>query len=177
MTGWTGSLDERAVSKIDIAISAIRAARAQEQAEQEPVGLKFPRDTTSWTGGWTIDYKTIRSVDDAIEGNEFKPCIESVEQVLLALEKVYAAPQPVKSLSAQDLNDLEVETKWAGDSHEFDRIVNAVVAKIKPVRTKDLTDQEIDHICARLWSGAWRKTAHRQFARAVIAAYKEKNSA
>lgn len=46
-----------------------------------------------------------------------------------------------------------------------------------PVRTKDLTDQEIDHICARLWSGAWRKTAHRQFARAVIAAYKEKNSA
>ena len=42
LTGWTGSLDERAVSKIDIAISAIRAARAQEQAEQEPVAwVKF----------------------------------------------------------------------------------------------------------------------------------------
>ena len=75
--------------------AAIEKAKMRK-AEQEPVAFRFPRDTESWTGGWTIDYKVIRSVDAEIEDNEFKPCLESVEQVLLALEKVYAAPQPVK---------------------------------------------------------------------------------
>jgi len=37
LSGWTGSLDEQAVVKIDEALATIRAARAQERAEQELV--------------------------------------------------------------------------------------------------------------------------------------------
>ena len=82
-----------------------------EPVKQEPVALSFPRDTTSWTGGWTIDYKLVRSVDDAIDDNEFKPCLESVEQVLLALEKVYAAPVSAKR-EWVDLTDDEKGKVW-----------------------------------------------------------------
>lgn len=44
-----------------------------------------------------------------------------------------------------------------------------------PVRTKDLTDDEIEEICCGLWSGGWRKKAMNDFARAAIAADREKN--
>ena len=44
-----------------------------------------------------------------------------------------------------------------------------------PVRTKDLTDDEIEDVCCRLWSGGWRKKAMNDFARAVIEKFKEKN--
>lgn len=85
--------------------AGIKYANSVQPVKQEPVAWKFPRDTTSWTGGWTIDYKLIRSVDEAIEDNEFKPCIESIEEVLLALEKVYAAPVDAKAIRAEALED------------------------------------------------------------------------
>lgn len=34
-------------------------------------------------------------------------------------------------LTGQDLCDLEVETKWDGDSHDFEAIVRAVLAKCR----------------------------------------------
>jgi len=87
-------------------------AQLADPVKQEPVALSFPRDTTSWTGGWTIDYKLVRSVDDAIDDNEFKPCIESVEQVLLALEKVYAAPVSANR-EWVELTDYEIVRLYA----------------------------------------------------------------
>ena len=43
------------------------------------------------------------------------------------------APQPLKEvgLTGQDLCNLEIETGWTGDSHDFDVIVKAVIAKLK----------------------------------------------
>jgi hypothetical protein len=39
-----------------------------------------------------------------------------------------------------------------------------------------LTDEEITQICVGLWSGGWRETAMRNFARAIEAKLKEKNT-
>jgi hypothetical protein len=39
-----------------------------------------------------------------------------------------------------------------------------------------MTDEEITQICVGLWSGGWRETAMRNFARAIEAKLKEKNT-
>ena len=44
---------------------------------------------------------------------------------------LYAAPVRTKDLTGQDLCDLEVAVGWKGDSHDFDVIVKAVIAKFK----------------------------------------------
>ena len=45
--------------------------------------------------------------------------------------KLYAAPVRTKDLTGQDLCDLEVSVDWKGDSHEFEAIVKAAIAKYK----------------------------------------------
>ena len=44
---------------------------------------------------------------------------------------LYAAPVRTKDLTGQDLCDLEIAVGWKGDSHDFDVIVHAVIAKFK----------------------------------------------
>jgi len=46
-----------------------------------------------------------------------------------------------------------------------------------PQRTwHGLTDEEIDLVCVGLWSGGWRKKAMQDFAKAIEAKLKEKNT-
>lgn len=53
------------------------------------------------------------------------------ELVADTFHQLYAAPVRTKDLTGQDLCDLEIAVGWKGDSHDFDVIVHAVIAKFK----------------------------------------------
>lgn len=78
-----------------------------------------------------------------------------------------------------DLHKELGKLRWMGGDEGWDNAINAVRDRLielsAPVRTKDLTDEEIEDVCCRLWSGGWRKKAMNDFARAVIEKFKEKN--
>jgi len=134
----------------------------KQKALSEPVAFKFPREPKpEQSMGWTIDHKVIRSVDAEIEDNEFKPCCESVEQVLLALEKVYAAPVQQA--------EHEIIPSW----EEYCECEGIPCEPVKPV---DLTDDEIYEVLKRYTKTERYKDDFGSY-RAVIAADREKNRA
>ena len=88
--------------------AAIEKAKMRK-AEQKPVAvveITYGREPECYVTG---------NIDDFPEG----------------VFKLYAAPVRTKDLTGQDLCDLEVSVGWKGDSHEFEAIVKAVIAKYK----------------------------------------------
>ena len=127
-------------------------AYCAEQAEQEPVGY--------------FAYDEERQCWDQVIGKDSDGAVA-----------FYTAPQPISQEPVVDLSKLRHEDKccyWGdesfcncgADSHELLKWYRKNAA---PVRTKDLTDDEI----RKLWSDAELDITW--FARAVIAADREKN--
>ena len=80
-----------------------------EQAEQEPVAvveITYGREPECYVTG---------NIDDFPEG----------------VFKLYSAPVQTKDMTGQDLCDLEIAVGWKGDSHDFEVIVKAAIAKYK----------------------------------------------
>lgn len=91
-----------------------------EQAEQEPVAWVLPDDLRILKSGncgemIVYGYQRNKLADDPNE----------------AAIPLYAAPVLTKDLTGQDLCDLEVAVGWKGDSHEFEAIIKAAIAKYK----------------------------------------------
>ena len=57
--------------------------------------MKFPRQPDK-IGGWTIDYKFLEALKLHIikeEPSDYRPCLEEIERVLLALESMMPLPE------------------------------------------------------------------------------------
>ena len=159
------------------ALSTIQAARAQEQAEQEPVAWMWRMH------GWSITahgkHRAIKKYVDVC-----KPPVETqASDDFIDLTPLCAAPvEPVKQEPIIDLSKLLHEDKccyWdderfcdcGADSYELLKWYRNNAA---PVRTKDLTDDEIDKVL-RAQEGNLNEQWFFNYARAVIVAFKEKN--
>jgi len=68
--------------------------------DQEPVAWKFEREGQP-RKGWTIDYELIQDIGALIGEDDFAPSHEGIELVLLALEKMYAAPDLLAEKDAE----------------------------------------------------------------------------
>lgn len=123
------------------ALDTIRAAITQEQAEQEPVAWYGK----SKTGNILL---SVNCVDE-----DWKP--------LYAASVKHVQQEPVGEV---DIHMDFLRINWKDGRHP----PKGTKLYTHPVRTKDLTDYEIDSI------NFIGRTRH-QYARAVIAAHKEKN--
>lgn len=51
--------------------------------------LELPRATSDLqTLGWTIDLGLLEAIEEEMRGQDFAPCMEGIELVLLALETI-----------------------------------------------------------------------------------------
>ena len=137
--------------KFEASLATIRAARAQEQAEQEPVAEVIVRPLRGDQSQLTTDIKWLQK---PTTGKLYAAPVEPVEQEPVAwIEIERGIPMFVRFAD-----------KYKPNCDGFIPLYDA------PVRTKDLTDDEIEAIMVE--QGDLRTTA---FARAVIAADREKN--
>ena len=155
MAREAGSIDSE-----DVIETVWAAFAAAEQAEQEPVIGAY--EVVNEKGDeWSLVYPA------AVHRYKSIP-EERITQTF------YAAPvEPVKQEPETETIGMILGGELVALVEEYKTGAWPIYAA--PVRTKDLTDDEIEEVCARLWSGGWRKKAMNDFARAVIAADRELN--
>ena len=158
------------------ALSTIRAARAQEQAEQEPVALPNFPEAISLSD---LDYAQHEKPDGWDDGH-----FKTWQDLQVCQRNKTALFKYAKQLRELLLNSQHLSQKPVGCFYGVaDHIGNVVRLDIEipigtklyaaPARTKELTADEIEEFYTRIWSGG--KKSMFAFARAVIAADREKN--
>lgn len=69
----------------------VKQLESTQPVKQEPEVCQFPRQSNN-EGGWTIEAKFLNALVKDMADDEFAVGMEETEAVLLALERIYAAP-------------------------------------------------------------------------------------
>jgi hypothetical protein len=140
-------------------ITALRSALAESEALAEPVKQSISEEAFNW-----IDANAPMFVREAIANT--RSSIRSTSEYSEQAEQ-----EPVAWHEPNAYGNVTTHKKWAEEN-------GWLPLYAAPVRTKDLTDDEISDVFDSV--GSWKETLFGDlpvvFARAVIAKFKEKNN-
>ena len=99
-------------------VDIVRAEALAEPVKQEPEVCQFPRQSNN-EGGWTIEAKFLNALVKDMADDEFAVGMEETEAVLLALERIHAAPVSAEAIrEGAEMNKTTEALKLAEEALE-----------------------------------------------------------
>lgn len=118
----------------EIDAEAIEAALASR--ESEAVACKFERNETR-EGGWTIHPSFLFNLEEIVSDTEFPSDPEQIEQVLLAVEKLYPAQSDEVYKTIKERNDAVIAASKSDEVTRLREELKACEAALAESRAND----------------------------------------